>query len=106
MLIRRALGVILPLCVLSVLLAASVISVANDMYAFVKEDRYVTFNIKEGSSLEEISKTLANNGVINNPNVFCAYVKSKEKEYDVLRFAGVVTLNEAMSYREILLSLI
>ena len=106
MFVRRALSVILPLCVLSVLLAACVISIANDMYAFVKEDRHVTCYIKEGSTLEEISQELANGGVIKNPNVFCAYVKSKEKADDLSGFFGEVTLNASMSYREILLSLI
>ena len=106
MAIRRALGLILPLCVLSVLLSGLFISVVNDIYAFVKEDRLVTIDINEQNTLEQISDMLLDSGIIKNKEIFCAYVKSKNKQAAVEEFVGEITLNTSMSYREILLSLI
>lgn len=106
MAIRRALGLILPLCILSILIAGFFITVVNDIYAFVKEERIVTLNIMNGTTLEEISFMLSDNNVIKNREIFCAYVRSKDKVEAVESFFGEVTLNSSMSYREILLSLI
>ena len=102
----RALSIVLPLCVLSLLLAGVVVSIANDMYAFVKPDREVTLRIAEGSDINEISMLLGDSGLLNNPDVFVAYVKKKDKVALVEGFYGEITLNSSMSYREILLSLI
>lgn len=87
------------------LLAGLVISIANDMYAFVKEDRSVTFTVSSPRSLPELTAMLDEGGVIKNPTVFRLYVRAKGRIETAERFSGTLELNEAMSYREILLAL-
>ena len=101
---RSAFSKITVLCLLAVLVASLGISIANDLYAFVKPDRAIDFTVDSPHSLEELSKDLDRKGVIANPTVFRLYVKSKGKEELLESFCGTVTLNASMSYREILLS--
>lgn len=104
--VGRAFGIILPLCMLSLLISGAIISLANDMFAFVKRDKEIIFNISEDSTIEEISELFSKGGLIRNPFMFKAYVKSKDKVESIESFSGEITLNSSMSYREILLSLI
>ncbi len=101
--IKRTLSKILPLCFLAILIAGLICSVANDMYAFVKKDREISLTFDSYCSLNELSKILADNGVISNPDVFKLYVKLKDKEALIEGFSGELKLNTSMSYREILL---
>ena len=87
---------------ISVLLAAALISVANDIYAFVKEARAVSVEISSPLPLRELALTLQNEGVIDNPHVFCAYVRSKGRADSLEAFYGAIDLRTDMSYREIL----
>lgn len=100
--VKRTLSKILPLCFLSLLLAGLICSVANDMYAFVKKDREISLMLDSYASLDDISKSLADKGVVENPDVFKLYVKLKDKEALVEQFSGELKLNSSMSYREIL----
>ena len=100
--IKRTLSKIIPLLFLALLCAALICSVANDMYAFVKKDREISLTVDSRTSLNDLSKILAENGVVNNPDVFELYVKLKHKETLVEEFCGDVKLNSSMSYREIL----
>ncbi len=100
--IRRACSVIIPLCFLSILLAAAIISVGNDMYAFVKPDSEVNLHLENSSSVDSVARELENNGIINNPTLFSLYVKSKDGEDKITNFSGDIKLNSNMSYREIL----
>ena len=102
---RRALGVLIPLFLVSALLACALISVANDTYAFVKPDRAATLSISSPVSARELCRTLRQNGVIENDAVFYLYIKSKGKSDDVSLLLGEWTLNSNMSYREILLEI-
>ena len=101
-LIRRASAVILPLFFSSVLIASLVISVTNDMYAFMKSEVSAKVTVSEEDGLNEISKLLADEGIINNPTVFKLYVISKGKTAQLEDFSGELTLYGSMSYREIL----
>ena len=101
----RIVAVIIPLCFFSVFVAAAVISLSNDMYAFVKPDK--TINVvfsEEPRSLYSTAKQLDDYGVIENPAIFSLYVKSKNAEERVSAFSGELELNSSMSYREILKS--
>ena len=100
--IKRTLSKIIPLLFLALLFAALICSVANDMYAFVKKDREISLTVDSRTSLNDLSKILAENGVVNNPDLFELYVKLKHKETLVEEFCGDVKLNSSMSYREIL----
>ena len=99
---RRAMSVILPLCMLSFLICGLICSAANDIYAFVKKDKDISRYIEESSSLDDISEKLGKNGVVNNAAFFSLYVRSKGKEDRITAFTGEINLNSSMSYREIL----
>ena len=103
--VRRALARILPICLLSLFISGFILSVANDMYAFLKDDQEITLWFDEPTSLEDFSKILGQKKVVKNPTVFSLYVKSKNKTDSVEGFVGELTLNAKMSYREILAEL-
>ncbi len=100
--VKRTLSKFLPLCLFALLFAGLICSVANDMYAFVKKGREVSLVFDSCPTLNELSKILADNGVVSNPDVFKLYVKFKDKEGVVESFSGDLKLNTSMSYREIL----
>ena len=99
---KRVVSIILPVCFLSIFLSGAIVSVTNDIYAFVKPDKEVTVIVPESGSIDEISQILYKNNVLNNPFCFSAYVKSKDKISQIENFSGEITLNSNMSYREIL----
>ncbi len=101
---RFAFARLTVLTLMVLLLAGLMVSVANDMYAFVKEDRSVTFTVSSPRSLSELTAMLDEGGVIQNPTVFRLYVRAKGRVETAERFSGTLELNEAMSYREILLA--
>ena len=103
--VRRAFAKILPICLLSLFISGLVLSVANDMYAFLKNDQEITLWFEEPTSLEDFSKILGQKKVVKNPTVFSLYVKAKNKTDSVEGFVGELTLNSKMSYREILAEL-
>ncbi len=103
--VRRAMAKILPICLFSFFISALILSVANDMYAFVKDDLEVSLQFEEPCSLEEFSKILGQQKIVKNPAVFSLYVKSKHKTESIEKFVGKLTLNANMSYREILATL-
>ena len=99
---RRVFAKILPICLFSLFISGFILSVANDMYAFVKDDTQIDLYIEAPCTLEEFSKILGQQKVVKNPTVFSLYVKSKNKQDKVEDFTGELTLNSKMSYREIL----
>lgn len=101
-LIKRTLARILPVCLFSIFISAFILTVANDMYAFVKEDRDVSLYVEAPYSIDDFSMLLGKEGIVKNPYVFTLYVKSKNKVQNVEEFTGELLLNENMSYREIL----
>ena len=104
MLVNRALGYIAPICVLSLLICAAIVSVANDMYAFVKSGDEVSINITDTEDIDDVAELLGDEGIINNPAIFSLYVKRKGKEEKLINFRGEIVLSPSMSYREILSS--
>ena len=103
-LIRRICALVLPLIFFSFIASALIISVANDMYAFVKPDRSVSILIEGGSSVYKTAQILEDNGIINNPAAFTLYVASKDESKRISSFSGEIYLSASMSYREILSS--
>jgi len=99
---KRAFGTLIPLMLLSLLLSALILSVANDMYAFVKKDRDVRLSFSEPSTIDEFSKQLKASGILKNPNIFKLYVISKGKQELLENFCGEIELNSNFSYRQIL----
>ena len=102
--IKRAMSVIFPLCLFSLLLAGAFCAIFNDMYAFVKKDAEKTVFVEDDYTLRDISLLLGEMDIVDNPYVFMMYVRSKNKIEVVENFYGEITLNSSMSYREILSS--
>ncbi len=98
---RRAFSVLLPLCLFSILLAGIIISVANDVYAFVKPDSEISLTVSSPISDTDFSKLLQKSGVIKNPTVFKFYLRSKGLSEKLSGITGEWVLNSNMSYREI-----
>lgn len=101
----RAFGTLIPLALLALLLSALIVSIANDIYAFVKKDSETSMYLSEPCSLDELSKHLKDLGIIKNPTVFKLYVISKGKRSSLESFSGEVELNSNLSYRQILYEL-
>lgn len=102
--IRRICSIVVPLCFFSIILAAAIVSVANDMYAFVKPDTAVSITLDSPKTVYSAAKTLSENGIINNPAVFSLYVRTKGAEEKITSFSGEIYLCASMSYRQILKS--
>lgn len=103
--VRRVFRKILMIALCAALLAAAVISVANDMYAFVKPTRSALLSLEEKESLSDFARRLEQNGILANPHVFSLYVRSKNKVSLVEDFCGDIFLESSMSYRDILAAL-
>ncbi|MBE6535868.1 MAG: hypothetical protein E7677_04525 [Ruminococcaceae bacterium] len=99
--ISRAFSILLPLCLFSILLAGIIISLANDVYAFVKPNTDISVTVSSPISDTELSKLLQKNGVIKNPTVFKLYLRSKGLSPRASEIMGEWVLNSNMSYREI-----
>ena len=102
---NRAFSILLPLCLFSILLAGILISVFNDVYAFIKPDSDIPVTVSMPMSDTELSKLLQENGVIKNPTVFKLYLRSKGLSGRLSEITGEWVLNSNMSYREIVLEL-
>ncbi|MBQ8818856.1 MAG: hypothetical protein IJZ83_09775 [Clostridia bacterium] len=102
---RRAFGIIIPLCLAALMLGGAIISVGNDIYAFVKPDEDISVVIAYSTPSNELSELLQRQGVIKNAFAFNLYLRSKGKGDDALTLSGEWTLNSNMSYREILAEL-
>ena len=91
---------VIVLCAL--LCAGLTVSVANDLFAFVKPSRDISFETDEPVALKDISSQLQELGVIENSLAFRLYVRLKNKDALLESFYGTVELNSNMSYRDIL----
>ena len=103
--VSRALGFVVPICVCALFLAAAFISIANDMYAFVKPNEEITLTVDSALDTSEFAKLLSNKGVVRNPFVFELYLRSKGRNADIPYLRGEWTLNSNMSYRDIVLEI-
>ena len=103
--VRRIFSVIFVMALTAAFFACLLISVTNDMYAFIKTDGEVVLTVSRPLSVSEFSRLLHDNDVISNPHIFSLYIKSKNKTEVVESFSGEALLDRSMSYREILLAI-
>ena len=85
----------------SIFLAVTAIKVGNDVFAFVKPDKQVTFIIPQNATLDDVADTLYENGLIKYPSVYKLYAKFRMdgKEYYTGAFvAGEHTYSTTTSY--------
>lgn len=99
--VMRACSMIIPLCFFSLFLSLFIAFCANDMYAFVKPAGEVKIELVSERSLRDTAKILEEEDIIENPALFCAYVRSKGADKKITSAEGAITLDTAMSYREI-----
>ena len=99
---KRGIGGVISLFLVSLFLAGALLSVVNDMYAFIKPDAEITVELNKGMSAFRFAELLSENGVINNSVVFTIYLHSKNKSDEISELSGKWYLNSSMSYREIL----
>ncbi|MBQ7172430.1 MAG: endolytic transglycosylase MltG [Clostridia bacterium] len=82
--------------VISVFLGFYLISVANDLFAFVKSEEEVTLTVPENATIEEVSDLLYENGLIRYPSLFRFYAKLKKDDGKFI--AGEYTVKASMNY--------
>ncbi len=92
--------------VLGIALVISLVAifVANDVFAFVKEDAEVNINVEQNTNIASLSKLLDDSGVINYGSIFGLYVKIKGDQDEAV-LAGSYALNPNMDYGQIIRAL-
>ena len=80
-----------------------IINVANDIFAFVKSDREVNFEINELMTADDVAETLVEKGIIKYKGVFKLYAKYKNHNKPYLN--GNYVLSPNMNYDELLTKL-
>lgn len=76
---------------------------ANDVFALVKEEVVATVTIPEDATISEVSKILKENGLIEYPAIFRAYISFKNRDADPpLAFkAGEHEIKSTLNYDQI-----
>ena len=99
------------ICVLavSVIISVTAIKVGNDVFAFVKQDKEITVNIKEGATLSDVAQELKDKGVIRYPDIYNIYAKlrmdRKSYYYTGNFLAGEHVINSNYNYDKLIYSL-
>ncbi|MDP4109246.1 MAG: endolytic transglycosylase MltG [Bacillota bacterium] len=88
---------------ISLILSGIIIVSANDMFAFVKEDKAVVVDIPENASRWQVSRILKKDGVINYALLFDRFAASAGKHKKLK--SGKYELNSNMDYHTILSTL-
>ena len=96
----KAIIYIMVILVVSGCLSVFIITVANDVFAFVKSDEEITLTIPEGLSVKDLGEILEKNGVINSAEIFDLYAKLRDKNPSFV--AGEYTVTPSMNYDELL----
>ena len=104
----KALVYIIAILSISVAVAVFAISCANDIFAFVKEDKTVEVVIPEYVTTEELSEILGEAGAINYPWLFRFYCSLKDVDSsEAYNFvAGTYTVATNMNYDTLMLSFV
>lgn len=98
------------ICVISVsiLISVTIIKVGNDVFAFVKEDKEITINIKENAKITDVAKELEEKGLIKYPGIYSIYSKFRmdKKSYYTGNFiSGEHVLNSNLGYDKLIAKL-
>lgn len=90
---------IVAVLVISVFASWAIISVGNDMFAFVKSDEVVTVVIGEDMTAKDVAQMLHENGVIEYPTIYELYIRLKHRSTDYL--VGEYNITPSMSYKQL-----
>lgn len=89
----------------SILISVTAIKVGNDVFAFVKEDKEITVNIKKNAKLSDVARELEDKGVIKYPGIYRIYSRFRMdgKSYYTGNFiAGEHLLNSNLGYDKLI----
>ena len=75
----RAIIYIVCVLVISAFLSYTIITVANDVFAFVKSNEEITISVAENENMESVANKLKDLGVIKYPFVFTTYANLRHK---------------------------
>jgi len=104
----KALVYIVAIITVSVALAVFAISCANDIFAFVKEEKTVEVVIPDYATTDELAEILADAGAINYPWLFKFYCSLKNVDsnpaYNFI--GGTYTVATNMNYDTLMLSFV
>ena len=90
----------------SAYLSYYIISIANDVFAFVSTDREVRIEIAEGATDEEVAKLLEDSGLIEYGWVYKLYMRYRGSGDSSTEYiAGEHTLNSNYNYSQIITAL-
>ena len=103
--VLKALIYIAFVLVVSGFLAVYGIRVANDIFAFVKDEMTVEVTVGEGATLEDVSELLYSEGLVESADWFRLYTGFKYRDRDLEFVAGTYTLNSTMNYNTLISSL-
>lgn len=78
----------------------AIIPIANDVFAFVKEEKVVDITVPELATINDISELLYENGIIAYPQVFKIYAGFSDDDGQFL--AGDYSISTSLNYSQIL----
>lgn len=90
-------------CSISILLAYYIIVGVNDMFALRKDSTDLTIDVPKGATIDDVTKLLDDNDIIEYPFFFKTYAKISKKNTGFK--AGTFTLNSKSDYNQILTKL-
>lgn len=85
----------------SIILSSVIITNANDVFAFVKDDKTVSLEIKPGTDLNDLAEQLKDEDIIKHKNTFKFFIKFRHKDSDSYA-PGTYTVSSSMSYDQII----
>ncbi|MBE6606409.1 MAG: endolytic transglycosylase MltG [Ruminococcaceae bacterium] len=94
--VAKAIIYLVAVLAVSIMLSVMIISVANDIFAFIKDDEAVTVVVPENCDTNTLAEILADAGAIKHPSVFSAYIKFKNKEGEYL--PGTYQVSPSLNY--------
>lgn len=96
----KAVIYIMSILVVSGLLSYFAIVVGNDVFAFVKSDEEIQISVPEGTTIKQLGEILAENGVIQYPDIFSLYADLRGKNPALI--AGDYTVSPSMNYDQLI----
>ena len=97
-------GYVIAVLGISIVLSLAAVFIANDVFAFVKDNAVKEITVSENTDLLSLADQLDNEGVINYGTIFKLYVRVKGDNQGVL--AGSYALNHNMDYGQIIDTLV
>lgn len=80
----------------------AVIPIANDVFAFKKDEKIVEITVPELATINDISELLYENGLISYPEIFRIYASISHDDGEFI--AGDYTLSSTLNYDDLLAS--